>query len=134
MDSLDTNLLARFYTNDDPAQAKIVAALLTDDASLFVPVSVVVELVWVLSKTSYRLPKSRIVATLRHLLAIPTVHVENEAAVAAAVDACENGMDFADALNLASSSHCTRLLTFDRKFAASTKRLKLAPPCVVPRA
>jgi len=133
VDSLDTNLLARYYTNDDPVQARIVAALLAGDTPLFVPVSVVIELVWVLSNTRYRLPKSRIVATLRHLLAIATVQVENEAAVLAAVDACEKGMDFADALHLALSARCARLLTFDHKFATRARRLRLAPPCSVPR-
>lgn len=133
MDSLDTNLLVRFYVDDDPVQANITESLLTGDTSLFVPLSVVVELVWVLRKTAYRLPSKRVVAILRHLLSIPSVHVENEAVVMAAVDIYEKGLDFGDALNLASSARCERLLTFDRKFVTRAKRLKLAPPCVVRR-
>jgi len=134
VDSLDTNLLVRFYTDDDPAQADLAEALLSRGEPLFVATSVVMELVWVLQATVYRLPRVRIVAILRHLLAVPGVHVEREGVVTSAVGAYERGLDFADALQLAASEHCERLLTFDRPFANRARRLRLEPPCAVPGA
>jgi hypothetical protein len=43
------------------------------------------------------------------------------------------GLDFADALHLLASSHCTEFLSFDdRRFARRAKRLGVAPAVVVP--
>ena len=133
MDSLDTNLLVRFYTDDDREQADLAEAILAGGGRLFVPTTVLIELDWVLSK-AYRLRSARVVAILRHLLAIPGLQVERPAAVAAAIDAYSRGLDFADALHLTASAHCKRLLTFDRRFASRATKLGLEPACVVPRA
>jgi predicted nucleic-acid-binding protein len=53
MIALDTNILARFYVDDpnDPEadrQRPIARAIMTDSPSLFVPLTVVLELEWVL--------------------------------------------------------------------------------------
>lgn len=53
MIALDTNILARFYVDDpgDPEAAKqrpIARSIMTDSPSLFVPLTVVLELEWVL--------------------------------------------------------------------------------------
>ncbi|MBN6742664.1 hypothetical protein JKG47_19545 [Acidithiobacillus sp. MC6.1] len=43
------------------------------------------------------------------------------------------GLDFADALHLLASSHCTEFMSFDdRQFARRAKRLSVAPAVVVP--
>lgn len=129
MDSLDTNLLVRYYVDDDPAQADIAEAVLNGAGPLFVAASVVAELAWVLENARYRLSRRRVVDILRHLLAISAVHVEHEAQVMVAIDAYEQGLDFGDALHLAASSRCDRLLTFDRRFVSRVKRLGLTPAC-----
>lgn len=134
MDSVDTNLLVRFYTDDEPRQADIAEAILSSGNPVFVPASVILELVWVLQRTRYRLPRSRVVAILRHLLAVQNIEVERAAAVTVAVNAYERGLDFADALHLAKSAHCERLLTFDRRLVNRAKKLRLMPRCEQPRA
>lgn len=53
MIALDTNILARFYVDDpkDPEAAKqrpIARRLLTESSQVFVPMTVVLELEWVL--------------------------------------------------------------------------------------
>lgn len=131
VDSLDTNLLVRYYTNDEPGQRALVVGLLANGGPLFVSVTVVIELVWVLQKVA-RVPRAGVLSVLRHLLALAPVYLEDEPAVAAATDGFGRGLDFADALHLARSAACERMLTFDRKFALRANRLKLAPRCVVP--
>ena len=42
--ALDTNLLARLVTNDDPIQAQNVADLIDSSAACFVPITVALEL------------------------------------------------------------------------------------------
>ena len=46
--ALDTNLLVRLLTNDDPEQARCVADLIDASSACFVPITVVLELEWVL--------------------------------------------------------------------------------------
>ena len=45
-----------------------------------------------------------------------------------AVDACDKGLDFADALHLARSSRASVFATFDQRLAKRAKGLALAPP------
>ena len=46
--ALDTNVLVRLLVNDDPAQAEQAAALIDASAACFVPITVALELEWVL--------------------------------------------------------------------------------------
>ncbi|MBI2382967.1 MAG: type II toxin-antitoxin system VapC family toxin [Gammaproteobacteria bacterium] len=127
---LDTNVLVRFYTADDPRQASIAERVLKRADTLFVPKSVVLELYWVLASV-YETPAARIVDVLRHLMSLEHVRIEDEETVAAAVAGFEAGLEFEDALHVASCRSCERVLTFDRKRAGRARRLEL-PPCEVP--
>lgn len=80
MIAVDTNILARFYCDDpDDAeavrQAPIARAIMRDSTALFVPLSVVLELEWVM-RGFYRLPSSCFCAALDHLLGMPHVTVD----------------------------------------------------------
>lgn len=48
MIALDTNILVRYLLNDDEAQAEIAEMLLTSGKTCFIPITVWLELVWVL--------------------------------------------------------------------------------------
>ena len=52
---------------------------------------------------------------LRGVAGLPNVELEDAGAVADALAALERGLDFADALHLASSGGATRFVTFDRR-------------------
>ena len=54
--ALDTNLLVRLLTGDDPEQARRVADLIDACPACFVPITVVLELEWVL-RGAYRLER-----------------------------------------------------------------------------
>ena len=137
MIALDTNILARFYVDDpaDPEAAKqrpIAHRLLTESAQVFVPLTVVLELEWVL-RAFYGFAAKDFVRVVEHLLGLPNVNVEQWARITDALAWHSDGLDFADALHLLVSSHCTEFLTFDdRRFARRAKRLGVVPAVVVP--
>ena len=61
---------------------------------------------------------------------LPGMTVEEPLQLATALDWLESGMDFADALHLARSSHCSAFVTFDQKFAKRAKTLTTIPVVV----
>ena len=137
MIALDTNILARYYVihaadTESARQHAQVVKTLTGKERFFVPKTVVLELEWVL-RGFYAQPRNDILRVLDHLMAMPMVRVEDDSVVSAAIDAYRAGLDFADALHLASAHGCARLLTFDdRGFARPAARLKLMPAVVLP--
>lgn len=137
MIALDTNILARFYVKDpsDPEAAKqspIAQRLLTESAQMFVPLTVVLELEWVL-RAFYGFAAGDFVRVVTHLLGVPNIQVEEWARVSDALVLHSDGLDFADALHLLASSHCTEFMSFDdRRFALRAARLGLTPTVVVP--
>lgn len=72
--------------------------------SLFVPLTVVLELEWVL-RAFYRFETAQIVRVLEHLLGLGHVNTEESERIAAALPLAAAGVDFADALHLAGSQH-----------------------------
>ncbi|OGB33963.1 MAG: nucleotide-binding protein [Burkholderiales bacterium RIFCSPLOWO2_12_FULL_61_40] len=137
MIALDTNILARFYV-DDPAdpeaekQRPIAHRLLTETKQVFVPITVVLELEWVL-RAFYGFAADDFGRVVHHLLGLANVTVEEWARVTDALALHKDGLDFADALHLLASSGCTEFMSFDdRRFARRAKRLGLTPVVVVP--
>ncbi|NJD07863.1 MAG: type II toxin-antitoxin system VapC family toxin [Methylococcaceae bacterium] len=57
------------------------------------------------------------VLTLREVIGLDNVTAENPEQFGAAVDWCEQGMDFADALHLTGSGRAEQFATVDRKIA-----------------
>jgi len=120
MIGLDTNVLVRYFTQDDPVQSRIanafMARLSTDDPG-FVSVIVVVEVVWVLESV-YRLSDMEIAAVIEQLLQAEALFVDCEKEVYTALAALRGGMgSFADALiaALGARAGCSATVTFDLK-------------------
>ena len=130
MRALDTNVLARFFIGDaDDAQAAKLrpsaVAALTERA--FVAVTVLMELEWVMRRF-YGLPPTDISRVLRVLSSIEHITLEDRSAVLMALDAFDQGLDFADALHMARSSRASGFATFDQRLAKRAKDLALSPP------
>ena len=125
--ALDTNLLVRLLTNDDPQQARRVAELIDASSACFVPITVVLELEWVL-RGAYQLPREAILHALRGLIAIRQLHLEQEEQVLQALDAYAQGLDFADALHRLRSEGCAALVSLDRALVSRAGELSLSPP------
>lgn len=137
MIALDTKLLARFYVHDpyDPEAAQqrpIAHRVLTESPRIFVPLTVVLELEWVL-RAFYGFAAEDFARVVKHLLGLPNVSVEEWPRIADALAWPAEGLDFADARHLLASGHCAELMSFDdRKFARRANRLGVKPPVIVP--
>jgi predicted nucleic-acid-binding protein len=118
MIGLDTNVLLRFFLQDDPDQGARAAALMSTFSVQepgFVSSVTLAESAWVLER-SYRRPKHEVVFFVRGLLESRQLVVENHDSVAQALEKFErSNADFADCLieRLCHSSGCTRTMTFD---------------------
>ncbi|MFO1424703.1 MAG: hypothetical protein U1F70_13840 [Candidatus Competibacteraceae bacterium] len=66
-----------------------------------------------------------IAPTLRKVLRLGTVEVKSPDDVFVALEGYERGLDFADALHLASSGRAERFATFDRKLAKQVGTLQM---------
>ena len=121
MIGLDTNILVRYLTQDDPIQSpkarEIVERRLTEEKLGFVSIVAMIETVWVLER-AYRLTPHEIVGAVERMLQIDVLVVENEQEVFTAMIALKDGQGtFADAVIAALGARmgCTCTLTFDRK-------------------
>jgi predicted nucleic-acid-binding protein len=134
---LDTNVLARYYIQDDgDAEAKkqreAARRLIESGKPLMVCKTVLLELEWVM-RGYYKFSRVQIAAVLNHILALPQVTVEARASIVQALSHCEAGIELADALHHASYRDCDSMASFDDKqFARRAKRMGLAPRVVVP--
>ena len=136
MISVDTNVLARFYCDDpDDPEAKrqrpIARRIVVESPALFVPLSVVLELEWVM-RGFYEVASETFCAVLDHLLGMQHVTIERWEAVKDAVELHRKGLDFADALHWACSKGCETVTTFDKSFVRLARRLSMTPGVVVP--
>jgi len=118
---LDTNILVRYLTQDDPVQsakaAEILERRLTPKNPGFVSIVAIVETVWVLDR-AYGLTASEIAIAVERLLQVEVLTIENEQEVFTAMVTLKQGRgSFADALiaELGARAGCTRTLTFDQK-------------------
>jgi predicted nucleic-acid-binding protein len=125
MIALDTNVIVRIVTGDDPEQVKM-ARKIFESESLWVCKTVLLETEWVL-RYSYQLSPEPILLAFRKLLGYPRLQAEDREAVLQALRLFEGGMDFADALHLASSGDAERFATFDRPLANAARELAAEP-------
>ncbi len=114
MIAVDTNLLVRILTNDDPDQARRALEILNND-DIFIPKTVLLETEWVL-RYAYEIDRANVLTGFQKLLGLPNVNVEDPDAIYQAISWYENKFDFADALHLASSRRCVSFATFDSSF------------------
>jgi len=120
MIALDTNILIRVVTGDDPEQLAVALEVMRS-GDLWVCKTVLLETEWVL-RYSYKLSCEAILEALRRLLGFRSLQVEDRNAVLEALSLFEEGMDFADALHLASGSRALSFATFDRTLATTAAK------------
>ena len=128
MTGIDTNVLVRYITLDDPAQTPAAVRLidsLTHEERGFISLVVVAELTWVL-EVCYKFEKSAIAQVLEGLLRSKEIFLEQASVVLEALHLFSTGnADFADYLIERSGrvAGCEQTFTFDQKAAASGMRL-----------
>ncbi len=121
MIGLDTNVLVRYLTQDDPVQARrateLIERRISEQNPGYISIVAMVETVWVLER-AYRLGDTTIAAAVERILQAAELIVENEQEVFVAMMALKAGQgSFADALigALGAQAGCEFTATFDRK-------------------
>jgi predicted nucleic-acid-binding protein len=121
MVAVDTNVVVRLLTRDEEEQFQKAAALFAKH-DVFIPETVILETEWVL-RYAYKFEASAICNALTKILGLPNVKTKRPSVIAQAIVLTHHGLDFADALHLASSQECTRFATFDTVFIKRAKSL-----------
>lgn len=121
MKGVDTNILVRFLIGDDVPQAeKVYNVFKTAEAQkneLFVPLLVLLELIWVLESV-YAIPRADLVEAINDLTLMPVLKFEQHATVQQFIHAAQSSRhDLSDLLiaHSASSSNCDTVVTLDKK-------------------
>ena len=121
MTGLDTNVLARYLTEDEPVQSKRaadwIATITTRGERCFVSAIVLCELAWVL-RGAYRVSQADLILTLDRILGTTQFIVGDKDIVRRALDQYRAGRaDFADyAIGaLHQDAGCRKTVTFDRR-------------------
>lgn len=120
MPALDTNVLVRYVVEDDAAQLaaakRLISRCVGEGLALFVPVTVVLELEWVL-RSNFAFQKDDVLLTLSSLFSAAELSFESERALEVALQLFRKGSaDFADCLHIALATQAGEqpLWTFDK--------------------
>ena len=120
MAALDTNVLVRYLVRDDVAQlaaaSQLIRRCVDQGETLYVPVSVALELEWVL-RASFGFGKGEVTRTLADLLSSAELRFESEGALELALLRYKEGtVDFSDCLHIALATQAGEqpLWTFDK--------------------
>jgi len=132
MAALDTNVLLRFLLQDDAAQAaaarRLIRAAAEAGDTLYVPVSVALELEWVL-RSRFKMNRAAVVQTFSTLLETVELRFAAAGAVEWALNRYEEtGADFGDCMHtaLASLAGEAPMWTFDKSASKLTGAALLA--------
>ena len=109
--AIDTNVLVRFLTGDDRAQAAVAADWISQ-GFLLLP-TVLVETEWVL-RARYGWPRDRIGAAFRDVIDLPEA-LGVPAGMDWVLDRFAAGTDFADMMHLSMAADADIFLTFDQR-------------------
>lgn len=131
MIGIDTNILVRYFTQDNLEQAQVVEQVInsyaTSPNSLFINNIVMCELIWVLER-GYKYSKEAISAVIKQMLSTEEFAFENQKLLWLALNQYnQNKLDFSDALigEINKEFGCSKTLTFDQA-AIKANNFKLA--------
>jgi predicted nucleic-acid-binding protein len=125
MIAVDTNVVVRVITRDDPEQAARAAEQMRA-AELWLGKTMLLETEWVL-RHAYGYDAAAVGKALRILVGLDNAHVEDAGAVIRALSWHAAGMDFADALHLACSADAATFVSFDERLVTMARRLESTP-------
>ena len=124
MVAVDTNVLVRLLVGDDPDQHRAARSLFQRE-NVFIPDTVLLESEWVLRR-AFQFESAEVCSALRHVCGLPNVSLRDAGLVAQIIDWHEAGLDFADAMHLATSGEVA-FRTFDREFIKRARKLTGCP-------
>ena len=131
---IDTNLLVRYLTDDDPQKAKAVDTLLNrankGELKILIPSVVVAELVWVL-ESFYKLAAAEITELVEAILNTPGVDIQDKSIIKAALKIYRSKeIDLIDAwiIEFAKARGAKRIYTFDKKHFKDIREIEIISP------
>lgn len=131
---IDTNLLVRFLTEDDPAKAKAVDGILAragkGEIKVLVPSIVIAELVWVL-ESFYKMEAADIAELVEAVLNTPGVEVTDKSIINSALKLYKmKHIDMIDAwiIEFAKDAGVGAIYTFDRKHFKDAEGIETRTP------
>jgi predicted nucleic-acid-binding protein len=120
MTAVDTNVVVRLLTGDEPKQEAASRALFAA-GPIWIAKTVLLETGWVL-RSLYGFEENAIRIAFTKLLGLKNVHVEDESSVAAALALTASGIELADAMHLSSRPPGAEFASFDKAFVQRAKR------------
>ncbi len=131
---IDTNLLVRYLTEDDPKKAESVGNLLKSAENgtfrILIPSIVIAELIWVL-ESSYRLKSNEIADLVDAIINTPGVDVTDKKNIISAIQLYRiSNIDFIDAwiIEFARIQRAQTIYTFDKKHFKNVGDLTIKSP------
>lgn len=119
--SLDTNILVRLATRDDPVLAAAAERLVQAAQGVVITLPALCEFAWVM-RSFYRIPAAELAKAIGRLVETRDVAVDR-AAVDAGLVFLRNGADFADGViaHLGQVAGAERFVSFDRAALAAAR-------------
>ena len=121
MVAVDTNVVVRILTGDDPKQAARAKKPFAS-GPIWISKTVLLETGWVL-RSVYGFDESQIRGALTKLLGLKNVHTEDKSSMVAALALTEHGIELADAIHLTSAPSGVTFVSFDRDFVRRARRI-----------
>lgn len=112
MKAVDTNIVIRYITDDDPVQSPIATKVLSGPC--YVSDTVLLETAWLLS-SRYDFGRTLLAATLADLIRLPTITVSDPAWIAWAIERFAKGADLADMIHLVDARHTDAFISFEKR-------------------
>lgn len=120
MIAVDTNVVVRLLTGDDPKQADAARSLFAA-GPVWIAKTVLLETNWVL-RSLYGFEESDIRDAFTKLLGLKSVHTDDKPGTWAALAMTVHGIEMADAMHLSSRPPGTPFVSFDQSFVRRAKR------------
>jgi len=120
MTAVDTNVLVRLLTGDEPKQAAAARSLFAS-GPIWIAKTVLLETGWVLRRL-YGFEDSAVRDAFVKLFGLKNVHAEDASSVATALELTAQGIELADAMHLSSRPPGAAFVSFDKSFVQRARR------------
>ncbi|MSV27631.1 MAG: type II toxin-antitoxin system VapC family toxin [Bryobacterales bacterium] len=120
MTAVDTNVVVRLLTGDDPKEAAAARSLFAS-GPIWIAKTVLLETGWVL-RSLYGYDENTVHDALARLLGLTNVYTEDEPSAANALALMVQGIELADAMHLSSRPAGAVFVSFDRSFVRRATR------------
>jgi len=120
MITVDTNIIVRMLTGDEPKQFK-KAKNLFEKEDIYIPTTVILETEWVL-RYAYKFDVNDIYGAFNSLFGLTNVTLEEPLGIFEILEWYRKGIDFADAIHLGKAKGTDYFATFDKALIKAARK------------